>query len=172
VAVSQETTETNHPLPPDLEDDATLDDDIGIEDDSGPFELASHAKVAAFRPVLVTFPESGDFDVVLVEVSPLDVCHRERLLAEIHAMTHLTKVLAVEDMRIRGHSFQFLSAKKDCVSESFAILRGVTNRSVGTIMDEVLPASHSFSAHFKLLGHHGEHQVKRDDGNLKEGALC
>jgi hypothetical protein len=36
-------------------------------------------------------------------------------------------------------------------------------------MDEVLPASHSFSAHFKLLGHHGEHQEKRDDGNLKGG---
>jgi hypothetical protein len=82
-------------------------------------------------------------------------------------MTCLSNFLSLEDMRIRGCSFQFFSAKKDYVSKSFAILRGVTHRSVGTIMDEVLAASHSVSAHFKLLGHHGEHQVKRDDGNLK-----
>jgi hypothetical protein len=163
VAVSQESTETNHPLPPDL------DGDIGIEDDPGPFELASPEKVAALGPVLVIFPESGDFDVVLVEVPPLDVCHRERLQADGHAMTCLTNVLIMEDMRRMGHNFQFFSAKKDYVSESFAILRGVTNRSVGTIMDEVLPASHSFSAHFKWLGRHGEHQEKRDDGNLTGG---
>jgi hypothetical protein len=124
---------------------------------------------SAFGPVLVILPESGDFDVVLVEVSPLDVHCRERLRVDVHAMTCLTQVLAMEDMRLRGCSFQFLSAKKDYVSESFAILRGVTNRSVGTMVDEVLPASHSFSAHFKLLGCHGEHQVKRDDGNLKGG---
>jgi hypothetical protein len=48
VAVSQESTETNHPLQPDLEDDTDLDDDVGIEDDPGPFELASPEKVAAF----------------------------------------------------------------------------------------------------------------------------
>jgi hypothetical protein len=128
---TQESTETNHPLPPDL------DEDIVIEDDPGPFELASPEKVAAFGPVLVIFPESGDFDVVLVEVSPLDVCYREQLRADVHAMTCLTNVLAMEDMRRMGYNFQFFSAKKDYVSESFAILRGVTNRSVGTIMDEI-----------------------------------
>jgi hypothetical protein len=146
-----------------------LDDNIGIEDDPGPFELASPEKVAAFGPVLVMFPESGCFDVVLVEVSPLDVCHRERLRLDVHAMTHLTNVLDVAEVRRKGCNFQFCSAKKDHVAESFAILRGVTNRSVGTMMDEVLPASHSFSAHFKLLGHHGEHQEKWDDGNLMGG---
>jgi hypothetical protein len=67
VAVSQESTETNHPLPPDL------DDDVGIEDDPGPFELASPEKVAAFGPVLVMLPESGDIGAVLVEVSPLEL---------------------------------------------------------------------------------------------------
>jgi hypothetical protein len=163
VAVSQESTKTNLPLPPDL------DDDIGIEDDPGPFELASPEKVAAFGPVLVIFPESGDIDIVLVEVSPVDVHCRERLRVDVHAMTHLTNVLSLKEMRRKGCNFQFCSTKKDYVSESFAILRGVSNRSVGTIMDEVLPASHSFSAHFKLLGHHGEHQEKRDDGNLTGG---
>jgi hypothetical protein len=135
VAVSQESTETNHPLPPDL------DDDIGIEDDPGPFKLASPEKVAAFRPVLVTFPESGTFDIVLVEVSPLDVCCRERIRPDVHAMIHLSNVLSFEDMRRKGCNFQFCSAQRDYVSESFAILPGVTNRS-----DEVLPASHRFSA--------------------------
>jgi hypothetical protein len=91
-AVSQESTETNHLLPPDL------DDDVGIGDDPGPFELASPEKVAAFGPVLVMFPESGDFDVVLVEVSPLDLRCRERLRPDVHAMTHLTNVLSLEDV--------------------------------------------------------------------------
>jgi hypothetical protein len=163
MAVSQESTETNLPLQPDL------DDDIGIEDDPGPFQLASPEKVAGFGPVLVIFPESGDIDIVLVEVSPLDVYYRERLRLDVHAMTYLTNVLSLKEMRRKGYNFQFYSAKKDCVSESFAVLRGISNRSVGTIMDEVLPASHSFSAHFKLLGHHGEYQEKRDDGNLTGG---
>jgi hypothetical protein len=163
VAMSQESTETNHPLPPDL------DGDIGIEDNPGPFKLASPEKVAAFGSVLVTFPESGDTGVILVEVSPLDVHCRERLRLDVHAMTCLSNVLSLEDMRRKGCNFQFSSVKKDCVSESCAIVRGVANRSVGTIMDEVLPASHSFSAHFKLVGHHGEHQEKRDDGNLTGG---
>jgi hypothetical protein len=58
-AVSQESTETNHPLPPDLDDDTDLDDDIGIEDDPGLFELASvqfwscSLKVATFTLFLL-----------------------------------------------------------------------------------------------------------------------
>jgi hypothetical protein len=123
-------------LPPDLDDDT---------DDLGPFELASPEQVAVLGPVLVMFPESGDFGVVLVEVSPLDVHHRDRLRADVHAMTHLTNVLALEDVRRVGCSFQFFSAKKDCVSESFAILRGVTNRSVGTIMDDDFCRRHTAS---------------------------
>jgi hypothetical protein len=75
-----------------------------IEDDPGPFELASPEKVAAFGPVLVIFPESGNIDVVLVEVSPLDVHHRERLRLDVHAMTHLSNVLSLEDMRPKGYN--------------------------------------------------------------------
>jgi hypothetical protein len=40
---------------------------------------------------------------------------------------------------------------KDFVSDSsFAILRGTTNGIVGSVMDQVMPELHSYSAQFKL----------------------
>jgi hypothetical protein len=67
-------------------------------------------------------------------------------------------------MRKVGYSFQFYSSKKDFVSDSFAILHGETNETVAAVMDKVMPTSHSYSAHFKLLGHHGDYQARQDYG--------
>jgi hypothetical protein len=72
-------------------------------------------------------------------------------------------------MRKVGYSFQFYSSKKDFVSDSFAILRGETNETVAAVIDKVMPTSHSYSAHFKLLGHHGDYQARGDYGNQAGG---
>jgi hypothetical protein len=141
-----------------------------MENDPGPFQSATPEKVAEFGPVfLVAFLESGDVNIMLsLRCLPLMRC-RERLRPDQHAMKHLTSVPSLEEMTRMGHNFQFHTAKKDVVSESHAILRGVSNKTVGTKMDQVMPASHSCSAHFKLLGHHGECQEKWDAGNLTGG---
>ncbi len=147
----------------------TVADNIAIESDPGPFQLATHRKLEALAPVLVILPDSGDIDMVLVELSPLDVYYRESLRLDNHAMTYLSSLPSFEEMRRRGYSFQFYSSTKDFVSDSFAILRGTTNEIVGNVMDQVMPVAHSYSAQFKLLGHHGDYQSKRDSGNQAGG---
>ena len=57
------------------------------------------------------------------------------------------------------------------MSESFAILRGTTNKMVAEVMDSVMPNTHSYKAHFKLLAHHGEFQENRDLGNESGGIV-
>ena len=138
---------------------------MSIEEDSGPFHLAMPDKIKTFGPGLVILPDSGDIDMVLVELSPLDVYYREKLRLDNHSMTYLLAVPSFEEMRQQGYSFHFYSATKDFVSELFAVLRGITNKLVVTIMDEVMPKSHSYSAQFKLLAHHGDYQEKRDSVN-------
>ncbi len=148
---------------------SVVNNKIDIESDPGPFKLALPCKLEAFGPVLVILPNSGDIDMVLVELSPLDVYYRESLRLDNHAMTYLSSLPSFEEMRQRGYSFQFYSSTKDFVSDSFAILRGRTNKIVGTVMDQVMPVTHSYSAQFKLLGHHGDYQSKRDSGNQAGG---
>jgi hypothetical protein len=165
---SQEPINSTHPLnpPPDV------DNKMAIEADPGPcFNLAAPEKLEAFGPVLIIFPDSGDINMVLVELSPLDVYYRERLRLDQHSMMYLSSVPSFEEMRRRGYSIQFYASKNNFVSDSFAILRKTTNIIVGTIMDQVMPASHNYSTQFKLLGHHGEYQEKRDFGN-QAGALA
>jgi hypothetical protein len=144
-----------------------VDNKMAVEDDLGPFNLVAPKKLESLGPVLVILPESGGINIVLIELSPLDVGHREKLRADEHSMTHhLSSVPSFEEMRQRGSNFQFCSSKKDCVSDSFAVLRRTANSTVATAMDEVVPLAHSHSARFKLLAHHGEHQANRDSGNL------
>jgi hypothetical protein len=158
----QESTNRTVPLNPTPTD---VDNTIAIEADPGPFKLATADRLEAFGPVLAILPDSGDIHVVLVELSPLDVYYTERLRLDPHSMTYLSSIPSFKEMRLRGYSFQFYSSKKDFVSDSFAILRGASNEIVGTIMDEVMPRSHSYSAQFKLLAHHGDYQPNRDAGN-------
>ncbi len=84
-------------------------------------------------------------------------------------MTYLLSIPSFDEMRQRGYSFEFYSSTKDFVSDSFAILRGATNETVASVMDLVMPTTHSYSAHFKLLGFHGDYQAKRDAGNQAGG---
>jgi hypothetical protein len=159
---------TNSALP-EVNKRLDVNNKMAIDADPGPFKTASPGKVAAFGPVLVILPHQGDIDVVLVELSPLDVYYRENLRLDSHSMTYLSSVPSFEEMRQRGYNFQFYSSEKDFVSDSFAILRGQTNQIVGEVMDLLMPTSHSYSAHFKLLGHHGEFQERRDSGNKAGG---
>jgi hypothetical protein len=161
----QELTNSTRPVNPPSE----VDNKMAIEADPGPFKVAAPEKLEPFGPVLVILPDKGDIDVVLVELSPIDIYYREKLRLDSHSMTYLSSVPSFEEMRQRGYSFQFFSSKKDFVSDSFAILRGGTNETVGAVMDEVMPMSHSYSAHFKLLGHHGDYQERRDSGNQAGG---
>jgi hypothetical protein len=146
-----------------------VDNKMAIEDDLGPFNLVAPKKLESLGPVLVILPESGGVDIVLIELSPVDVCCREKLRVDEHSMTCLSAVPSFEDMRLRGSNFQFHSSKKDYVSDSFAVLHGATNSTVATVMDEVMPSAHNCSAHFKLLARHREHQVNRDSGNKAGG---
>ena len=146
-----------------------VNNEMAIEDDLGPFESAAPETVKAFGPVLVILPDDGGVDMVLVELSPLDVYYRESLRLDSHSMTYMSSVPSFEEMRRLGYSFQFYSSTKDFVSDSFAVLRGATNPIVATVMDQVMPLSHSYLAHFKLLAHHGDYQVKRDSCNRAGG---
>ena len=71
-------------------------------------------------------PHLGDIDVVLVALSPLDVYYREKLRPDSHSMIYLLAFPSFKEMRLREYHFQFYSAKKDFVADSFAILRGET----------------------------------------------
>ena len=164
VPAQEQTTST---LPVNLP--IVVDNKMAIEADPGPFEVAATERLEALGPVLVILPDDGVIDVVLVELSPLDVYYREKLRLDSHSMTYLSACPTFEEMRQRGYSFQFYSRTKDYVSDSFAILRGLTNELVGEVMDAMMPRSHSYSAHFKLLGHHGEYQARRDQGNEAGG---
>jgi hypothetical protein len=84
-------------------------------------------------------------------------------------MTYLSLLPTFDQMKARGLTFQFYSAKKDYVSDSFAILRGLSNTTVASVMDLVMPESHNFKAHFAFLGCHGEHSPSRDAGNMTGG---
>jgi hypothetical protein len=97
---------------------------VAIEEDPGPFQLASLEKVKGLGPVLVIIPESGAIDMVLVELSPLDVYYREKLRVDEHSMTYLSSLPSFNELREAGRTFQFYSSKKDYVSNSFAVLRG------------------------------------------------
>jgi hypothetical protein len=72
-----------------------MDDKMAIKDDPGPFKLASPQKLKEFGPALVIMPHQGDVDAVLVELLPLDVCHREKLRLDSHSMTHASIVFQV-----------------------------------------------------------------------------
>ncbi len=72
-------------------------------------------------------------------------------------------------MKAQGLTFQFYSAKKDCVLDTFAILRGLSNTTVASVMDSAMPESHNFKAHFVFLGRHGEHSPSQDAGNKTGG---
>ena len=161
IAPSRETMDKS-PYPPLLTAD---DNKMTIESDSGPFELATKAMIDTFGPVLVILPDSGGIDMVIVELSSLDIYYRESLRLDNHSMTYLSSLPSFEDLRRNGYSFEFYSSTKDFVSNSFTILRGTTNELVGSIMDSEMPESHSYSAQFKLLAHHGDYQSKRDTGN-------
>jgi hypothetical protein len=166
---NQENMTTNSALPPAGNLPLDVNNKMAINADPGPFITALHENLKAFGPVLVILPHQGDIDVVLVELSPLDVYYRKNLRLDSHSMTYLSSVPSFEEMRQRGYNFQFYSSEKDFVSDSFAILRGETNQIVGEVMDLLMPTSHSYSAHFKLLGHHGEFQERRDSGNKAGG---
>jgi hypothetical protein len=143
---------------------------IAIEDDPGPFESAKPENVQQFGPVLVIVPDDGSIDYVMVELSPFDVYYREKLRVDNHSMTYLSLLPSFDEMKDQGFTFQFYSSKKDYVSDSFAILRGLSNPIVASvIMDSTIPDFHDFKALFELLGRHGELQPSRDDGN-KTGA--
>jgi hypothetical protein len=146
-----------------------VENKMAIEADPGPFKLAAAKKVEAFGPVLVIVPDEGGIDIVLVELSPLDIYYRAGLRLDSHSMTYLSSIPSFEELRRSGYSFEFHSSTKDYVSDSFAILRGATNETVASVMDLVMPPTHSYSAHFKLLGFHGEYQAKRDAGNQAGG---
>ena len=91
-----EETATNAPTPKVA---AVANNQMAIGDDPGPFELALLEKLKLFGPVLVIMPEEGDADAVLVELSPLDVCCREKLRLDGHSMTRLTSVPSFDEMR-------------------------------------------------------------------------
>jgi hypothetical protein len=148
---------------------SVIDNKMAIEADPGPFKLASAEKVEAFGPVLVILPEAGGVDIVIIELSPFDIYYREKLRLDSHSMTYLASIPSFEELRRRGYSFQFYSSRKDYVSDSFAILRAATNETVASVMDLVMPRTHSYSAHFKLLGFHGDYQARRDAGNQAGG---
>jgi hypothetical protein len=144
---------------------------MAVEADPGPFKAAAPNELEAFVPVLVIVPEANDVNIVLFELSPVDVCHREKLQLDNHSMTHLSSVPNSNEMRQGGHGFQFCSANKDFMSDSFALLHGATNETVAAVMDLVVPTSHCCSAHFKLLGHHGDCQERQDSGDQQAGGL-
>jgi hypothetical protein len=52
-------------------------------------------------------------DFVMVELSPLDVRHREKLRVDSHSMTCLSLSPTFDQMKDQGLTFQFHSAKKD-----------------------------------------------------------
>jgi hypothetical protein len=52
---------------------------MAVEADPGPFKAAAPNELEAFVPVLVIVPEANDVNIVLFELSPVDVCHREKL---------------------------------------------------------------------------------------------
>jgi hypothetical protein len=139
---------------------------MALEDDPGPFQTADPEKVEHLGPVLVIVPEDGAIDYVLVELSPFDVYYREKLRVDNHSMTYLSLLPTFDEMKEQGFTFHFYSAKKDYVSHSFAILRGLSNPTVASvIMDSSIPEFHDFKALFEFLGRHGEHQPSRDAGN-------
>jgi hypothetical protein len=91
-----------------------VDNKMAVEADPDPFKAAAPEKLQSFVPVLmVPVPEAGDANVVTVELSPVDLCHREMLQLDRHSMTHLSLVQSFNEMRQHGHSFQFCSAKED-----------------------------------------------------------
>jgi hypothetical protein len=112
-----------------------------IEDDLGPFSLAGDTEVSKLKPVLLILPESGDVNVVIIELSPLDVYYRHKLRVDRHAMTYLDKIPSFDQLCAQGCNFQFFSASKDHVSDSFGILRGARNKIVTKVMDNLLPDS-------------------------------
>jgi hypothetical protein len=146
-----------------------IDNTMTLESDPGPFELATKEMVDKFGPVLVILPEVGDIDMVLVELSPLDVYYREKLRLDNHSMTYFSSLPSFEELRLKGYSFELYSSTKDFVSNSFTVLRGTTNELVGSIMDDRMPDSNWYSAQFKLLAYHGQYQSKRDSGNEAGG---
>jgi hypothetical protein len=52
---------------------------MAIQDDPGPFKLAASGKVEEYGPVLVIVPLEESVDFVIIELSPIDVCYREKL---------------------------------------------------------------------------------------------
>ncbi len=142
---------------------------VAIQDDPGPFELAASGKVEEYGPVLVIVPLEESVDFVIVELSPIDVHHREKLRVDKHSMTYLSLLPTFDQMKAQGLTFQFYSAKKDYVSDTFAILCGLSNTTVASVMDSAMPESHNFQAHFVFLGRHGEHSPSRDAGNKTGG---
>jgi hypothetical protein len=116
----RDTTTTQLPV----KQPSDVDNKMAIEADPGPFKLAAAEKVEAFGPVLVILPDEGGVDVVLVELSPLDIYYRARLRLDSHSMTYLASIPSFEELRSRGYSFEFYSSTKDFVSDLFAILWG------------------------------------------------
>jgi hypothetical protein len=86
---------------------------MAIEDDPGPFNLAAPEKVEEHGPVLIVMPLDESVDFVMVELSPLDVRHREKLRVDSHSMTCLSLSPTFDQMKDQGLTFQFHSAKKD-----------------------------------------------------------
>ena len=165
-AISLEYSATgNHPVIP----TPVADNKMAMEDDPGPFELVGAEKLAALGPVLVILPDDDSVDVVVVELSPLDIYYREKLRVDRHSMTYLSYIPTFDEMKKQGLTFQFYSAKKDYVSDSFAILRGLTNPIVAEVMDAEMPKCHNYKAHFEFLARNGEYQASRDSGNEAGG---
>ena len=100
---------------------------MAIEDDTGPFGLATTQMVEVFSPVLVILPHSGSIDLVIVGLTPLDVYYSFGLRLNSHLMTYLSALPSFDEMKRKGYSFEYYSATKDYVSESFVILRGGSN---------------------------------------------
>jgi hypothetical protein len=125
--------------------------------------------VEPFSPVLVIVPHSGSIDFVIVGLTPLDVYYSFGLRLNSHSMTYLSALPSFDEMKRKGYSFEYHSATKDYVSEPFAILRGGSNKTVGNILDNVLPVKHNYLAQFKHLAWFGTYQENRDMGNAAGG---
>jgi hypothetical protein len=68
--------------------------------------------IDTFGPVLVILPDSGGIDMVIVELSSLDIYYRESLRLDNHSMTYLSSLPSFEDLRRNGSSFEFCSSTK------------------------------------------------------------
>jgi hypothetical protein len=77
-----------------------------IEDDPGPFSLVGETGVSKLKTVLLLIlPESGDVNVVIIELLLLDIYYRHKLQVDRHAMTYLDKIPSFDQLCAQGCNF-------------------------------------------------------------------